>query len=289
MPTNSVEHVLAVGNKLGEGPIWHVEEEALYWVDIQNKRYHRLKPATGVHAVFDVDFVISAIGFRASGGLVMATGEGLALCDPAEEALRVVADPEAHETDTRFNDGAVDRQGRFWAGTMGPDLTHNLYRMDPDASVHPMETGIGTSNGIGWSPDDTTMYYTDSARRVIYAYDFDPVSGDIANRRPFVRVPEGAGVPDGLTVDSEGYVWSARWDGWQVVRYDPDGQVVREVRLPVQRPTSCALGGPGLDELYITSAWTGLTEAQRRAQPRAGDLFRVRVGVPGLPEPVFLG
>jgi sugar lactone lactonase YvrE len=152
-----------------------------------------------------------------------------------------------------------------------------------------METGVHISNGIGWSPDGETMYYTDSPRQVIYAYDFEPGSGAISNRRVFVRTPESEGVPDGLAVDSEGCVWSARWDGWRVTRYDPEGQVEREIRLPVARPTSCAFGGENLDELFVTSAWIDVDEQARREQPHAGDLFRIRTGVRGQAEPLFLG
>jgi sugar lactone lactonase YvrE len=133
------------------------------------------------------------------------------------------------------------------------------------------------------------MYYTDTPKKVIYAYDFDPASGAIENRRNFVYTPDEPGAPDGLAVDSEGFVWSARWDGWKITRYDPAGRVEREIRLPVQRPTSCAFGGAGLDELYITSASTGLSEQEKAAQPLAGDIFRLRTEVKGLPEPKFLG
>jgi len=278
-----------VVSKLGEGPVWNADEQALYWVDIEQGRVHRLHPATGAHDVFDLGLPIGALGFRSSGGLVIATRAGFAFWDLQTQELRFVADPEADRPDARFNDGAVDRQGRFWAGTMGQGPTSSLYRLDPDGSVHRMETGITIANGIGWSPDNRTMYFTDSPLRVIYAYDFDPATGAIENRRPFVHTPDEEGVPDGLVVDSEGFVWSARWGGWKVTRYDPAGKVEREVRLPVQHPTSCTFGGPRLDELYVTSAWTALSEEERGKQPWAGDLFRLRAGVKGLAEPKFLG
>ena len=285
----AVEHTLAAQNKLGEGPVWNPDEQALYWVDIEKGCVHRLYPKTGRHDVFDVGLPVGALGFRASGGLVMATRDGFAFWDPETQALRFIADPEPDRPGARFNDGAVDRQGRFWAGTMGQGPTSSLYRLDPDGSVRKMESGITISNGIGWSPDDRTMYFTDSPLRVIYAYDFDPATGAIENRRPFVHTPEEEGVPDGLTVDSEGFIWSARWGGWKVTRYDPTGRVERQIRLPVQCPTSCTFGGPQLDELYVTSAWTALTAADREAQPWAGDLFRLQAGVKGLAEPRFLG
>ena len=199
------------------------------------------------------------------------------------QSAQFIADPEAGKANARFNDGVIDRQGRFWAGTIAPGATSALYRLDPDLSVHTLETGVGVSNGIGWSLDDRTMYYTDSPRRVIYAYDFDAATGAIANRRPFVLLGDDEpGAPDGLAVDSQGFVWSARWDGWKVCRYDPAGKLEREIKMPVQRPTSCAFGGQHLDELYITSAWTGLSDEQRRAQPFAGDVFRLHARRPGL-------
>ncbi|HEV2579310.1 MAG TPA: SMP-30/gluconolactonase/LRE family protein, partial [Ktedonobacteraceae bacterium] len=165
----------------------------------------------------------------------------------------------------------------------------SLYRLDPDHSLHVMETNIRISNGIGWSPDRRLMYFTDSPLRMIYVYDFDAASGALENRRPFVHTPTEKGVPDGLTVDSEGFIWSACWGGWKITRYDPAGKVERVLQLPVQYPTSCAFGGASLDELFITSAWTALSEEKRRQQPLAGDLFRADVGVKGLEEPKFAG
>jgi sugar lactone lactonase YvrE len=284
---DQVEHVLTVGNELGEGPIWSAEEQALYWVDITQHCFHRLYPVTGGHEVFQVGLPVGALGFRASGGLVMATKNGFATWDWS--SLHFIAHPEEGKTNARFNDGAVDRQGRFWAGTLSEGPTSSLYRLDPDGSVHTMETGVTVSNGIGWSPDNKTMYFTDSPEHVIYAYDFDPESGAIENRRPFAHTPDEEGVPDGLTVDREGFVWSARWGGWKVTRYDPDGRVEREIRLPVQKPTSCTFGGAELDKLYITSARTALSEAEKERQPLAGDLFRVKTDVSGFAEPKFLG
>jgi sugar lactone lactonase YvrE len=266
-----------------------VEEQALYWVDIQGDCFHRFHPASGVHEVFDVGLLVSALAFRAAGGLLMATGQGLAFWEPETHALQFVADPEAGKPEARFNDGAVDRQGRFWVGTLSQDPTSSLYRLDPDLSIRRMETGLTVSNGIGWSPDDKTMYFTDSRPGLIYAYDFDAATGAIENRRTFAHSSGAEGVPDGLTVDRQGFVWSARWGGWKVVRYDPAGQVEREILLPVQYPTSCTFGGAGLGELYITSAWTALGEAGRKTQPLAGDLFRLSAGVEGFAAPRFLG
>lgn len=286
---SAVETVLNIQNKLGEGPLWNPDEQVIYWVDIQNNCFHRFNPATGQHRQFDVGVPVGALAFRANGGLVLATQNGFAYWSEDTEIVDFFHDPEADKPDSRFNDGAVDRQGRFWAGTLGDGSNNCLYRLDPDSTVHTMETGITTANGIGWSPDDKIMYFTDSPLRMIYAYDFDAATGEIENRRPFVHNPDEPGVPDGLTVDTEGFIWSARWDGWKITRYDPDGKVEREIEVPAQRPTSCTIGGPNLTQLYITSAGTGLDWIARTKQPQAGNLFRIDVGVKGFPEPKFIG
>ena len=291
---SEVEHFLAVKNKLGEGPVWNPAEQALYWVDIESNCYHRLDSTTGAHEVFPVGLPVGVLALRAAGGLIMATKRGFAFWD-SQKGLHFIADPEADKLHTRFNDGAVDCQGRFWAGTMcdPPESCDepggSLYRLDADESMHTMETGLTISNGIGWSPDHKLMYLTDTPRHMIYVYDFDAATGAIANRRPFIHTPEDEGVPDGLAVDSQGFIWSARWGGWKITRYDPTGKAEREIHLPVQYPTSCAFGGEHLDELYITSAWTALTEEQKQQQPYAGDLFRVKMDIQGLEQPKFAG
>jgi sugar lactone lactonase YvrE len=221
----------------------------------------------------------------------MATARGLAFWDMDTQRLQYVAEPEAGIPNSHFNDGAVDRQGRFWAGTVvNGKEDGNLYRLDPDLSLHKMESGISCSNGIGWSPDNQTMYYTDSPANAIYAYDFDPASGEIANRRVYVRMPENDGVPDGLAVDSEGFVWSARWDGKKVSRHDPQGKLEREINVPARFVSSCTFGGEQLDTLYIT---TGIGDDPNgeilRALPWSGDLFSAHPGVKGLPAPRFGG
>lgn len=286
---DQAERVLKIGNRLGEGPLWSVDEGVLYWVDIEGNRLYRFLPADGTLESFDTGLPVGALGLRASGGLVVATKNGFAFWDAHTLSLTFIADPEADKPEARFNDGAVDRRGRFWAGTLAPGATSSLYRLDPDLTVHTMETGITASNGIGWSPDNRTMYFTDTRRKTIYAYDFDVATGHISNRRSFVFTPDEEGVPDGLAVDSEGFIWSARWGGWKVSCYDPSGKLEREVRLPVQYPTSCAFGGDRLDELYVTSARTRVSEEQIREQPFAGDLFRLKTGTRGLPEPKFAG
>jgi sugar lactone lactonase YvrE len=290
---DEVTQVLASHNRLGEGPIWNSTEQALYWVDILDGTFWRYHPASDSHEIFYVGVPIGVMAFRAGGGLVMATKQGFAIWDEEQRQLKVIANPIADQEHMRFNDGAVDCAGRFWAGTvsMVDELSPEgvLYRLDPDYSVHVMETGICVSNGIGWSPDNTVMYFTDSPRRIIYAYDFDVVTGAIANRRIFARLEEGNAVPDGLAVDSAGYVWSACWDGAKLIRYAPDGRIERAIAVPAQRPTSCVFGGEALDELYITSAWNGLDEEALERYPLSGDLFRLKAPVKGLEKYAFAG
>jgi len=244
-----VEHVYAAQNELGEGPLWHPDEQALYWVDLLRGQVYRLDPFTHEVQQWAVGEMVGCLGLHQGGGLVMANRSSIATWAPSG-TRRVIVTLDPSQVGDRFNDGAVDPQGRFWVGSMSAQGQGVLIRVDADHSVHTLKTGVSIGNGIGWSPDRRTMYFTDSTRCAIYAYDFDPVTGSMSHERVFVDVrPDQAGVPDGLTVDRDGCIWSARWDGWKVVQYDPQGKVMQEVRLPVQRPTSCMFGGPNLDVL----------------------------------------
>jgi len=283
------EHLLAIGNRLGEGPLWHPAEETLYWVDIEGETIYRISTETGEPEGFPAGQPVGCLAFRESGGLALGTRDGLGYGNLPEITPEIIHTPEPGRANSRFNDGKVDRKGRFWAGTLGEDDQSKLYRWDPDGSLQAMQTGVQISNGIGWSPDDSLMYYTDSPKGLIYLYDFDLESGVIDNRREFASVQPEDGVPDGLTVDSDGFVWSAHWDGWRITRYDPEGKIERVIYLPVQRPTSCTFGGTELDQLFITSARTGLSEADLRDQPLAGDLFLLAAEVKGQKETFFSG
>lgn len=285
--------VLASRNRLGEGPIWHSQEQKLYWVDILDGTFLSWHPGSDARELVHVGTPIGVMAFRASGGLVMATKKGFATWDAQTQQLEVIANPIADKEQMRFNDGAVDCAGRFWAGTMSmineSSKVGVLYRLDPDRSVHIMETGVSVSNGIGWNPDNTIMYFTDSPQRVIYAYDFDAATGAIAHRRSFVHLQDGKAVPDGLAVDSEGYIWSACWDGAKINRYAPDGQIEQVIQVPALRTTSCVFGGPELNELYITSAWNGLDGETLERYPFSGDIFSLKTTVKGLEKFAFAG
>lgn len=285
-----IEHVLSSQNILGEGPVWNPDEQAIYWVDIEGKTIQRFYPETGKLDLFTLPVAICAFGFREKGGMVVATAEGFAFWDPDSNRFDPIASPEAGKEGARFNDGKVDRQGRFWAGTMTPDgATSSLYRLDPDLTVHKMESGVTISNGVGWSPDNRLMYFVDTMRRVINVYDFDPESGAISNKNVFYRISEDDGVPDGITVDQDGYIWCALCMGWKVIRIAPTGELDTEIKMPVWLPTSCAFGGKDLDELYITTGWVTMSAEQRKEQPYSGDLLRIRTQVKGVVEPKFKG
>jgi sugar lactone lactonase YvrE len=288
---SEVEHVLSVGNECGEGPLWVPQEKAVYWVDIPACKVFRYYPASGKLETFTFDVSVTALAQRASGGLVVAAAKGFAFWNPPSTRLQDVAAVEVDMPDNRFNDGGVDRQGRFWAGTMNKEKPEapdgSLYRLDTELSVARMDSGFAVYNGGAWSPDGKTMYVSNTMPGEIYAYDFDPALGAITNRRVFARVPAEDGWPDGHTVDSEGFLWSAHWGGWRITRYDPSGKIERVIKLPVSQVSCCRFGGETMDVLYITTAWEGMTADKRRAQPLAGDLFRIQVDVKGLPNSAF--
>jgi sugar lactone lactonase YvrE len=277
---------------VGEGPVWDDRRQALWWIDVKDPRLFRYDPASGENLELNMPERIGCIALRAGGGLIGAFVTGFKWIDPETGAVTPIVDPEPDRPGNRFNDGKCDRRGRLFAGTMHNaeiECTGTLYRLDPDLSVQVMCTGVHLSNGLGWSPDDRVLYYTDSLRRTIWAYDYDLEIGAMANRRTFARVPEEAGVPDGLCVDADGYVWSAHWGGWRLTRYAPDGRVERVVKMPVPQPSCPAFGGPDLDVLYVSSAAIEMTPADFAKAPDAGGLFALDVGVRGLPGNRFTG
>jgi sugar lactone lactonase YvrE len=284
-----VQPFLNLQLELGEGPRWDGRSGHLYFVDIRRGNFIRRQLATGKMEQSYIGMPLGAIGFCRSEKLVMATKAGFGLWDLKTRTIEMVPGLRIDRMDTRFNDGVVDSAGRFWAGTQAPQGQAILYRLDPDGTVHTMDTGFTICNGMGWSPDNRTMYFTDSMAHTIYAYDFDLDSGAIVNRRDFVHVTDPAeAVPDGLAVDAEGCIWSAMWGGSKVSRFDPQGRLMHELSVPARHVTACTFGGPQLDTLYITTAWSELTLEQRAAQPQSGDLFVVPdPGVKGQPESLF--
>lgn len=287
IPVTCVADVHAV---LGEGPVWVAREQALYWLDIKGRKIFRIDGSDAVES-WASHCRIGSLAPAASGGFIAGTDDGIAAIDLSLGRFEITANPESDLPDNRFNDGKVDRAGRFWAGSMDDreaQASGSLYRIDRDWSVTAVDRGYKVTNGPAFSPDGRTMYHNDSARQVTYAFDLDE-AGQASNRRQFVQFAEGEGFPDGMTVDGEGALWIAFWDGWCVRRYGPDGEHLTTIDLPVARPTSCAFGGPDFDRLYVTSASIGLNDRALAMQPNAGGLFMLVPGVRGIAERPFAG
>lgn len=286
---------------IGEGIFWDARAGHLWWVDVpMPSRLLRYDPINGDLKTWDMDEMITSVATRENGkGLIIASHGGLNFFNPEQPGLQRILDPEPMKPFNRSNDGAADPAGRYWLGTMqnniAPDTSGmaivaasgGLYRIDTDLSYHTMATDITIANTICWSPDARTMYTTDTAIGTMFAYDFDMASGAISNKRDFARFDRGH--PDGSTVDAEGYLWNARWDGSCVVRFAPDGSVDRVIEVPATQVTNCAFGGDDLSTLYITTARYDLSDADMKAAPEAGNIFTVQPGVRGLADNRFAG
>jgi len=288
-----VELVLDAKANLGEGPNWDADNQLLLWVNIQHNELHIFDPNTGKNQTINVGQQIGAAVRCKSGGLMLALQHGFSHLDTATEALTPVHDPEADCPANRFNDGKCDPAGRFWAGTMplsGHSPTGSLYCMDTDRTVRRVLDKVTVSNGLAWSSDMAAMYYIDTPTREVAAFDYNPETGAISNRRVAVSIPEESGYPDGMTIDAEGMLWIALWEGSAVSRWDPrTGRHLESIEIPASLVTSCTFGGPDLDELYITTARRELEEKALARQPTAGGLFRAKPGVKGTEDYAFNG
>lgn len=277
--------------RLGEAPLWDAGDGRLVWVDCDQKKMFRLDPGSGEVETVELPGHPGSYAWRARGGTIMAYRNRLVIADADLAAGRDVETPLVNFASERFNDGACDRRGRFWVGTMDRRLKEpvgSLYRVDPDLSIRRMETGLICSNGIAFSPDDRILYHTDTGAGIIYAYDFDADSGAIAARRRFVDFAGLAGRPDGCTIDADGCLWVALIGAGCIVRVDPAGSRITEIGLPARSVTSVAFGGADLRTLYVTSA-NFRPEREGAGNPAAGRLFAVELDVGGLPEPAFQG
>lgn len=268
--------------RTGEGPLWHPLDQKLYWVDIPAGKLFRWDPANGqVETCIGGGEAIGGFTVQPDGALLLFMARGAIRLWREGQVTTLVAEiPE--EREGRFNDVIADPKGRVFCGTMpSGNRQGSLYLLDTAGTLTRVLDDAGLSNGMAFSPDRTKFYHTDSARRVIREFDFDEASGAITNPRAFVEVPGGGEVPDGLTVDAEGYIWSARWDGSCLVRYAPDGAEDRRVAFPAKKVSCATFGGPGYDELYVTTAGG---DQKVEDGPGAGALFRLRPGVRGVPE-----
>ncbi len=274
---------------LGEGPTWDGATGTLLWVDILASEVHRFDPAGGQDTVLRTPQHVGAAKPRMGGGLVVNLRDGIGryAADGAFDWLVSWA-----EDGVRGNDAAVDADGRLWAGTMRYDEAPGggrLYRVGPGGEVVTVLPEVSISNGIGWSPDGRLMYYVDTPSRRVDVFDVDSETGLVARRRRFVDLARVTGFPDGLTVDADGCLWVALWDGGAVHRYTPAGVLDRAVEVPATRTTACTFGGPGLGDLYITSATAGLDPAKLVAEPLAGSVFVLPAAGAGQPGHAFAG
>lgn len=267
----------------GEGPLWHPVEKRLYWVDIPNGRMFRYDPATGEHEMCHENKKEELGGFtiQEDGALLLFLSKG-AVKTWREGAMATVIEETPDERTTRFNDVIADPVGRVFCGTMpAKDRLGRLYRLDTDGTLTKLLEDIGCSNGLGFTPDRKGMYYTDSPKREIYLFDYDQATGAISNQRLFVGLPNDGGVPDGMTVDAEGYVWSANWDGGRLIRFSPDGREERRIMFPAKKVSSVTFGGEDYMDIYVTTAGGNNKEAEGHG---AGALFRLNPGIKGAPE-----
>jgi sugar lactone lactonase YvrE len=289
----AIECVVDAKARLGEGPLWDPRAQVLWWLDIKGHHIHRFDPASGEDRTWSTPEDIGCLAVRERGGLIVAMRSGLYFFDPGTGRFDAIFDPESDLPENRFNDGKPDRQGRFWPGSMyegdSPRPSAGLYRVDADLSCRRMVSDVTCSNGLAWSPDSKVMYYADSLAQRVWAWDFDPATGEIANRRSFVDTSPFASNPDGATVDAEGAYWLTLPEADKVARFDPAGKVMQVIDMPVHHPTCAMFGGAGLDVLYITTATMFRSAAELAKKPLTGGLFALDVGVKGLPEAPFRG
>ena len=285
---------------LGEGVLWSKKNQTLYWLDIpMPSKLHRLHLLSNQHDTYNMSEMITAMSVRPSGDLLVASHHGINNFNFQNQELKKILDLEPDLPNNRCNDGASDAKGRFWIGTMqnniSPEATDiaitensgNLYCVNPDLTFNKFESNIGVSNTFAWSPDNTKFYFTDTLTGIIFSYDFDLEKGEISNKKEFAKHERG--YPDGSTVDSEGGLWSCRWEGSCVIRFDPSGKVDEIVEVPVERITSCTFGGENLDTLFITTARWGMTKEQIDNSPSSGGLFSVKPGFTGIADNQFGG
>jgi sugar lactone lactonase YvrE len=280
-------------DRLGESPLWHVKEQALYWIDFYAPCIHRLFPETGKHETLAIKGAtqVGSLVFVADGRLLVAVDGGLKFFDPKTGTLEFFADPDGGRDGLSYNDGKVDRQGRYFIGAFdNPEASPRgvLYHVDAKGGAQVADAGFIVCNGPAFSPDGGILYFSDSMGRQILAYDLDPQTPRLTNRRVFARIADTEGLPDGLTVDREGFVWCAHYAGSCLTRYAPDGRRVAKLDLPVPHVTSMCLGGDDLMTLYVTTGWSPGVNSAAESQDGGGALFSCRVDVPGLPERSFV-
>lgn len=293
MAMREIEIIADYGDLCGEAPLWDARAQTLYWSDCVGLKVYRYQPKTGRHEVVKRGVEANALALHESGGFVITNSTGVWLWDGAD-GLRLIAD-SADGAKCRLNDAIIDPEGRLFAGSnfydpAGEYEMAKLFRVDTDGTAHVVDEGFHLSNGLAFSPDSRILYSTDSVGRRIYAYDYHRVTGEIRNRRVLIEVPNDEGVPDGLTVDAQGFLWSAQWYGSSVVRYDPDGKVERRISVPAKQTSSVMFGGADLTDIFITSA---ARSEPMPVMPRGydavsghfgGELYHLNLGIQGREE-----
>jgi L-arabinonolactonase len=287
----SIERIADVKNKLGEGPIWDVAEQAFYWIDGAAPAIYRLEPRTNAIREWKTPKAIGSFAIRQNGGAICALSDGFYAFDFTSGDATPIPDGLVAKSGTQFNDGKTDARGRFIAGTLDSAFAKSIgtvFSLDGSLKCSVLEPEIGCTNGPCFSPDNRTFYCADSISRMIFAYDYDLATGRVSNKREFASTKSLGGVPDGATVDAEGNLWSAIAGGGKLVCYKPDGSIARTIEMPVSIPTSVMFGGADLDVLYVTTI--GMKVLGMEPGPEGGALFAIRgLGVKGKPEPRFAG
>ncbi len=272
---------------LGESPAWDAKTQTLYWIDVlERKVYAGRKP------ILQLDHYVGCLAPRRNGGLVIAQRSGIWTLDADMKKLRKLAKPRGEFAHNRFNDGKCDPRGRFLAGTMDhheKEATGCLYSVTADGSISRLLKGLRIANGMAWSPDGKTMYFTDTPTREVMAFDYDPGTGEISNYRVIIHFEKSFGHPDGMTTDMDGNLWIAMWGGARVSQWSPDGTLLAQFGVPASNVTSCVFGGPALNELFITTALVGMDPASFKKFPLAGGIFQMETNVTGMPTFEFAG
>ena len=279
---------------VGEGPVWDPKRKAICWLDIIDGDIHEYIPGEGKFRSIRVNQMIGSFAVCKNGGFIAGLKHGVGFIDRETGKTDIFADPESDLPENRFNEGKCDPAGRFWVGTMAHSFATgvgSLYRVDKDKTITKQIPGVTISNGIAWSADHKTMYYIDTLTTQVVAFNYDKASGAISDKQIVIQIPEGEGWPDGMTIDNQGMLWVAHWDGWRVTRWDPaTGKKLLTIHIPAAKVSSCTFGGENFEDLYITTARVGLTEDQIKDQPLAGSLFVWRnCGYKGLPAFEFEG
>lgn len=290
----TLKNLIPIGNENGETPIWVEETNQLFWVDAAKGLIFKKEENSSDYVKYVPEYQARALVRRGDDGWVIVTNSnGIAFWDEQSNSCEFIVDPYQDDDDMGFNDATADRQGRLLVNSFrysqldAPD--GSLYSLEPDLSFRKIDTGLKLPNGMGFSPDGKKLYLAEMFNGALLEYDYDPKTGDVSNRRIFAEIPAENGYPDGLIVDAEGYVWTGLWGGWRATRFDPKGNIDRDIKVPAEIVSCMGFGGKDWNELYITTAWKSLTDEQRKEQKEAGDLFKIKLNIKGLPEAKFKG